>query len=474
MSDDLRTPPRGLSILLLVGPAFIWSAEYIGTGEVLLATRAGAVLGTSILWAVVLGVALKYWIGMAGARYTACTGEGMVDLFDRIPGPRHWAVFVVLVVQLFAGALSIGAVATAAGAFLNRLIPALPGTAAGWIVASLALLVAWTGAFDLLKGVMSFFVLVIVGGALYAAIHVFPGMEALARSLLPVLPPVPAWAAAQGVQANPWREIMPLLGWGAGGFASQVWYTYWVLGAGYGVAEGRGYGQPADGAALGRMTRATAVKVAGWCRVVYVDATVALLIGVVVTSAFVLAGAGVLRPLQLVPKGDGVELAGNIARIFSSQWGAAGGTIFLVAAVAALVSTLLGQLAGWPRLLADAFRLAIPALHRRFAWKTQFRFFLALFFITNMVVVYVMQENPIAIVRTAALLDGILLTALQAIWVGVGLYVVLPRLLSREAFEVLRPSPVFAVGLAAGAVTFGWLTLTEAIPQILAIFGGTP
>ena len=472
MSEKLRTPPRGLGILLLVGPAFIWSAEYIGTGEVLLATRAGAVLGTAILWAVVLGLLLKYWIGMAGARYTACTGEGMMDLFDRVPGPRHWAVWIVLVVQLFAGALSIGAVATAAGAFLNKLVPALPGSVAGWIVAGFAFLVAWTGAFDLLKGVMTFFVLLIVGGALYTAFHVFPGAAVLAQSLAFGLPEVPAWALAQGVQANPWREIMPLLGWGAGGFASQVWYTYWVLGAGYGAAAGRGYGEPADTVALGRMTRASAEKVKGWCHVVYTDATIALVIGVVVTGAFVLAGAGVLRTRQLVPSGDGVELAGNIAAIFSTQWGAIGGTVFLVAAVAALVGTLLGQLAGWPRLLADAFRLAIPAVHRRFEWRTQFRFFLVLFFCTNMIVVYVMQKNPIGIVRTAAVFDGILLTALQAIWVGVGLYVVLPKLLSKAAWDVLRPSPVFALGLAAGAIVFGWLTVTEAIPQILAAFGG--
>ena len=131
---------------------------------------------------------------------------------------------------------------------------------------------------------MSFFVLLIVGGALYTAAHVFPGVAELLRSLAFRLPDVPAWALAQGVQANPWREIMPLLGWGAGGFASQVWYTYWVLGAGYGSAAGRGYGEPADTAALGRMTRASAEKIKGWCHVVYADATIALVIGVVVTG----------------------------------------------------------------------------------------------------------------------------------------------------------------------------------------------
>ena len=473
MSEPLRTPPRGLGILLLVGPAFIWSAEYIGTGEVLLATRAGAVLGTAILWAVVLGILLKYWIGMAGARYTACTGEGMMDLFDRVPGPRHWAVWIVLVVQLFAGALSIGAVATAAGAFLNRLVPALPGSVAGWLVAGFAFVVAWTGAFDLLKGVMTFFVLLIVGGALYAAVHVFPGAGRPRPE-----PGVPA-AGGAGLGARAGRAGEPLARDHAAARVGRRGLRepglVHVLGArARATASRRGAATASRPTcdALGRMTRAAAEKMKGWCHVVYVDATIALVIGVVVTGAFVLSGAGVLRPLQLVPKGDGVEMAGSIASIFSSQWGAIGGTLFLVAAIAALVGTLLGQLAGWPRLLADAFRLAVPAVHRRFEWRTQFRFFLVLFFCTNMIVVYVMQKNPIGIVRTAAVLDGILLTALQAIWVGVGLYVVLPRLLSKEAWEVLRPSPVFALGLAAGAAVFGWLTVTEAIPQILAAFGG--
>lgn len=53
---QIPRPPRGLMILALVGPAFIWCSEYIGSGEVILATRTGSILGSGILWAVVLGV----------------------------------------------------------------------------------------------------------------------------------------------------------------------------------------------------------------------------------------------------------------------------------------------------------------------------------------------------------------------------------------------------------------------------------
>ena len=81
----IKKPPIGLGILALIGPSIIWTAEYIGSGEVILATRTGAVLGSAVLWAIVIGVFLKYWIAMSGARYTVCTGEGMIDMFDRMP-----------------------------------------------------------------------------------------------------------------------------------------------------------------------------------------------------------------------------------------------------------------------------------------------------------------------------------------------------------------------------------------------------
>ncbi len=76
MSDSqIKQPPKGLMILALVGPAFVWCGEYIGSGEVVLATRTGAILGSAILWSVVIGIFLKYIIGMSGARYTVCTGR---------------------------------------------------------------------------------------------------------------------------------------------------------------------------------------------------------------------------------------------------------------------------------------------------------------------------------------------------------------------------------------------------------------
>jgi Mn2+/Fe2+ NRAMP family transporter len=450
-------------MLLLVGPSLVWCAEYIGSGEVILATRAGAVLGTGALWAVFAGVLLKYWIGMSGARYTVCTGEGMVDMFDRIPGPSHWVVWIVMLAQLAAATIAIGSLAAASGAFVASLLPITPYWG-GWLVSIFAVVVVWSGAFDVLKVVMSFFVVVIIVGVCYVAAHVFPGGPALLAGLAPQAPPVPAWALAQGISDNPWHELLPLLGWGAGGFASQVWYTYWVLGAGYGAAAGRSYGEPADTEALRRLSRGDAERIRGWCRVVYSDATLAMVIGTVVTACFLIAGAGVLGVKEAVPEGPAV--ATSLSGVFSSRWGRFGGILFMIGGAAALIGSQIGQLAGWPRLLADALRICLPGFGRRFPWKTQFRIFLVLFLFTNMVIVYTLGLRPVFLVKLGAVLDGLLLTPLQALWVAAGLYVVLPRLVSADAWRVLRPHWSFAVGLFVAFLAFGYFCVVQILAAV--------
>jgi len=446
-------------MLAIVGPSLVWAGEFIGSGEVILSTRVGAILGPTVLWAIVIGVGLKSWIGMAGARYTVCTGEGMIDMIARVPGPRNWGVWLTLVAQLAAGTIAIGSIAAAAGIFVHSVIGISP-LIAGWLVTLFALAVVWSNVFNYLKLFMSLFVLIVVIGVLYVAITVSPGFGAILKGLLIDVPAVPEWALAlDSVEANPWREILPLIGWAAGGFASQVWYTYWVIGAGYGATAGRGYGKSADTHMLENMSAATAAKIKGWCRVVYADASLAAIIGVVATGAFLIAGAGVLRSNQLAPEGP--EVATTLATVFSARWGGFGGMLFMVAGACALIGTQIGQLAGWPRLLADSMRICFPKFNDSFEWKVQFRMFLGFFFVTSMVIVYSFGLKPVFLVKISAIFEGLLLTPFQALWVFAGLYIVMPKMLSPEARRILKPHWIFAVGLAAGFLVFGYFCLFQ-------------
>jgi hypothetical protein len=290
-------------------------------------------------------------------------------------------------------------------------------------------------------------------GVGYVALKAVPHVSSVIEGLFGFqVPDVPQWAIVTGrVGANPWPEIVPIMGWAAGGFASQVWYTYWVLGAGFGMAKSRSYGQPADLTALKQMTGDTALKLRGWCRMVYTDATVALVIGMVATLSFMLAGAGVLGPRQVVPEGP--HVAFDLANIFGAQWGKTGETLFILAGFAALFSTLIGQLAGWPRLLSDGYRICVPRFGR-LAWEKQFHFFLGLLLGVNFLITYALGLQPVKLVQTAAFIEGVLLVPLQAAAIFIVLYVVLPRALSEEARRILQPSQVFAVALIVSAVVY--------------------
>jgi Mn2+/Fe2+ NRAMP family transporter len=465
-SDSMiKKAPVGLAVLAILGPSLVWCAEYIGSGEVILATRAGAILGTGILWAIVLGIFLKFWIGMSGARYTVCTGEGMIDMFDRVPGPSHWAVWLVLVIQFFCAVLATGALATSAAVFMHSLIPAFPLRLHGLVAILFAVAVAWSGVFDVLKIVMSFFVLIVVLGVLYITAHVFPSLTDLFAGLIPRMPPIPEWAqSVDTVAETSWQETLPVLGWGAGGFASQVWYTYWVMGAGYGATAGRGYGKPADTKMLQSMSADTAHKIKGWCKVLYTDATLAMILGIVITAAFLICGAGILGAEQVAPSNDG--LAESLATVFSSRWNNIGGFLFKLCGAVAMISTLTGQLAGWPRLLADACRITIPSFNRRFAWKIQFRMFLILFFVTSTTIVCILASKPVSLLKISSILEGLLLIALQAALVAIGLFVAMPKMLSPEARKILKPHPIFAAGLIATFLFFVYICVTQ-IPSAL-------
>jgi len=491
-----RTPPAGLwGLLIVVGPSLIWCGEYIGSGEVILATRAGAILGPAVMWAVVSGIFLKFWIGLCGARYTVVTGEGMIDCFGRVPGPKNWLVWVVFAGQVASSVCAIGAIATAAAIFLGSLAPIGDHGILIWaaIVTTFAFTVAWTGRVTILMYVMTLLVTIIVVGVLYVAFHTLPPLRDLLTGLFGFrVPEVAPWALKAGLPVtSPWEEILPLMGWAAGGFASQVWYSYWVLGAGYGMAGERTWGEPADEERLRRLSASEARQVRPWLRVVAVDASTALVIGTVVTLAFLLAGAEVLEPCLSgrvpVPSGselereltgtdlasalEGPRLALTLSLVFSTFWGRLGGILFLVAGAAAMVSTQVGLLAGWPRLLADCLRL-LDDRFRRLRPTTRFRLFLSLFLLTNVIVVVFFGTRPVFLVKLGSIFDGLLLVPLQALAIAWGLFYGQKKLLSSEAWQLLRPRWYHAAGLVLAFLFFGYFCLFQVPRAIGQLFTG--
>ena len=71
------TRPR--SALLMFGPGLLVAATGVGAGDLAIGTITGSKLGVAILWAVVLGAALKFAMSEGLARWQIATGETLLD-----------------------------------------------------------------------------------------------------------------------------------------------------------------------------------------------------------------------------------------------------------------------------------------------------------------------------------------------------------------------------------------------------------
>jgi len=231
------------------------------------------------------------------------------------------------------------------------------------------------------------------------------------------------------------------------------------VGAGYGATDGVGYGKPADLARLKSFTTEEGRNLKGWCKVVNFDAGIALVIGTVVTSCFLIAGHGILGANEVAPGSN--ELARQLSSLFERDWGEVGAFLFLLGGAAALISTLTGQMAGWPRLMADTFRICIPGFKEKFEWKTQFRGFLVFFLIFVLIILFRDGDRPVFLVQMGALLDGLLLTPLQAIWIAIVLYFVMPKMFTEEIYEMIKPHWMTLVLLIVSAIVFGYFCIVQ-------------
>ena len=133
--ERVPEPPSGLARLAWLGPGFLWMVSAAGSGELLFTPRVGALYGYALLWALVAAVALKWFINREIGRYTVTTGRTILQGFARLPGPRGWALWVILVPQLLVAVATIAGLASAAA---TALVLALPGNVRLWTIAAVA------------------------------------------------------------------------------------------------------------------------------------------------------------------------------------------------------------------------------------------------------------------------------------------------------------------------------------------------
>ena len=322
-----------LRMMSFFGPAAIVASLSLGAGETIMVTGLGAWSEYGLLWLLLLSVLVKgvfvtYLIG----RYTAVTGQRIGHRLVMLPGPRGWLPLAVVIVEVGLISMALTAVAKPCGNLLTFLLyDRLPGDLAFGTWENLWTIVILGGAMGL--GLWSSFgalqkqQIVICGilvlGTILATIIVRPNIWQLASGALRVghLPSVPQWGPPVARQEYV-LNLVTVFGYVGGGLSGYLAYSSWVSMSGWGINSHpriaeihrlanlgpcRGY-LPDDPQQARRLR--TLLMPLRW------DVGMGAAVLLIVTAAFLTAGAVVLFPRQEAVGGNSWELLTKQASIW--------------------------------------------------------------------------------------------------------------------------------------------------------------
>lgn len=311
---DASPPDRTPRGFRLIAPGLMMAATGVGAGDLMTGTLAGTELGTTVLWAVVVGCFLKFVLSEGVARWQLATGTTLLQGWnDKLGGWIRWLFLIYL--TLFT--VVVGrAIANACGVAGTALLPIgeTDTSVVIWaVIHSLAgLAIVMSGSFKAFESIMSvliglMFVTVVGTTALIA-----PPISEIAAGLVPSIP--------QG--GGSW--IAAVLG-GVGGTVTLLAYGYWI--------------QEQDRRGLGMLEP---------CRI-------DLAVGNGVTGIF--GFCVIIIGSQIEVAGSGAALATQMAERLAEATGPLGKWIFLVGFWGAVFSSLLGVWQSIPYMFADFMRM---------------------------------------------------------------------------------------------------------------------
>ena len=310
-----------MSRLALIMPGLLVAATGVGAGDLATASLAGSHLGCAVLWAVIVGGAMKFMLTEGLARWQLVTGETLLEGVARRAGP---AVGIVFLPYLMLWSFFVGsALMSACGVTLHAMVPlfenANHGKVAFGVVSSVVgLLLVMTGGFKLFEKVMGVSIAVMFAIVVTTALLLWPGTSVVLSGLF-----VPTIPDPQGIGVT-WT--VALIG-GVGGTLTILCYGYWIR------EQGRS----------GR----DAIRV---CRI---DLATGYGMTVLFGVAMVIVGSTV----EVEGRGAGLLVA--LADRLTESLGTVGRWLFLVGAFGAVFSSLLGVWQSVPYLFADVWSLFV-------------------------------------------------------------------------------------------------------------------
>lgn len=299
-------------------PGILVAATGVGAGDLATASFTGNLLGTTVLWAVVLGALLKYVLNEGLARWQLASGftllEGVVAEYG-----KAFSVFFfpyLLIWSFFVGS----ALMSACGVTFHALYPLNEDANTDKIVygvghSLLGLALVYFGGFQLFEKIMSFCICVMFLTVLTTAALLWPGFGEVFQGFVPNVGSL----SSEGLT---WT--VALMG-GVGGTLTILCYGYWI-----------------------REEKREGTEYLETCRI---DLAVAY----IVTALFGIAMVIIASEVDIQGKG-GAKLLVNLADHLEKPLGSFGRWSFLIGAWGTVFSSLLGVWQSVPYIFADFYQ----------------------------------------------------------------------------------------------------------------------
>ena len=414
MSAVPVSPPKTLGgKLKLIGPGIILAAAAIGSGELILTPRAGALFGLSISWIILVSVVYKLFLTVGLARYTIATGEDIFVGFSHLPGPRNWFVWTMGVIYL-AGAVGYSGISLACGSALYTLFPSLSMVQWAVIVVILAYVLLLSGSYGPVEKAAFILSFILIAGVLYSLAALRPDVAWFFRSLAPKLP------------AGSGQTAVSLLGWTAGGTSTLI-YSFWIL------EKGIGRGKPVE------------KNFKGWLSLIRLDTGISYFLMILISFAFLTIGVLVLSTAgpeggPLIPARE--DTTSILSRLLTVAAGPQTKFIFLVAALAILYSTVIGLVDGKSRALRSATRIIFPR-SRKISEKNMYRLYATLMCV--IIFAFLFTKRPVVLIVLISAIEApvLSLSALMLIY-----------LMHKKMPRYMRPGLVWYGIIFAGTTVY--------------------
>ena len=295
----------------------MFAATAVGVSHLVQSTRAGAEFGFTLVGVIVLACLVKYPVFRFGAEYSAATGESVIVGYKR---QGRWLLVLFFVATVIEGVGVIPGVSlVTAGLTMN-----LFGFQADDIAVTMAIVVVVSvilvfGRYRLLENITRVFVV------LFAVLSVVAAVAAATT----LGGGQPLGAPFELNEGNLFFAIA-VAGWMPIGPAGAAFLSVWV------IARSRAQGRPVDPAE----TR--------------FDFNVGYLTTLVVALCFVVMGTALLFGSGTEVSQDSTGFAAQLIGLFTQSIGQWAQIVIAIAALAVMLSTVVGTIDGFPRVYANA------------------------------------------------------------------------------------------------------------------------